>query len=60
MNKTIRSVSLSNDIDNKLKEESKLRGTTISANVSRILYEYYQNNPIKDKNNLNIMPIKRK
>lgn len=60
MNKTIRSVSLSNDIDYKLKEESKLRGTTISANVSRILYEYYETNPIKDKNRLNIMHTTKK
>lgn len=61
MKKTIRSISLSNEIDNKLKMESNIRGTTISANISRILYEYYLKNPIKSDNNLNILPsIKHK
>ena len=61
MKKTIRSISLSNEIDNKLKMESNIRGTTISANISRILYEYYLKNPIKSDSNLNILPsIKHK
>ena len=61
MERTIRSISLSNEIDIKLKEESDIRGTTVSANISRILYEYYLRNPIKSKQDLNILPsIKRK
>ena len=61
MERTVRSISISNEIDTKLKEESNIRGTTISANISRILYEYYLKNPIKSNTNLNILPaIKRK
>ena len=61
MERTIRSISLSNEIDNKLKMESNIRGTTISANISRILYEYYLNNPLKTTDNLNLLPtIKRR
>jgi len=41
MNKTIRSVSISNEIDEKLIYDSKNRGLTISANVTRILYDYF-------------------
>ena len=57
MEKTIRSISLSNEIDNKLKIESNIRGTTISANISRILYEYYLKNPIKSEHSLNVLPV---
>ena len=57
MKKTIRSISLSNEIDNKLKLESNIRGTTISANISRILYEYYLKNPIKSEYSLNVLPV---
>jgi hypothetical protein len=32
-------------MDDKLKEDSNYRGLTISANLSRILYEYFQNQP---------------
>ena len=61
MKKVIRSISLSNKIDINLKKESELRGTTISANISRILYEYYLKNPINSNKDLNILPsIKRK
>tara|TARA_B100000287_G_C20003871_1_gene531708 strand:- start:167 stop:334 length:168 start_codon:yes stop_codon:yes gene_type:complete len=42
--KKIRSISLSPEIDDKLEADSKSRGLTISANVTRILYEYLQNN----------------
>jgi hypothetical protein len=42
MNKKIRSISLSKNMDNQLKEDSEDRGLTISANVSRILYDYFQ------------------
>ena len=55
MKKVIRSISLSNEIDNNLIKESEIRGTTISANISRILYEYYLKNPIKSKQDLNIL-----
>ena len=55
MKKVIRSISLSNKIDINLKKESEIRGTTISANISRILYEYYLKNPIKSKQDLNIL-----
>tara|TARA_Y100000590_G_scaffold220005_1_gene249079 strand:+ start:1018 stop:1200 length:183 start_codon:yes stop_codon:yes gene_type:complete len=44
MNKKIRSVSLSENIDNQLIKDSDNRGLTISANVSRILYEYFISN----------------
>ena len=55
MKKVIRSISLSNKIDINLKKESEIRGTTISANISRILYEYYLKNPIKSNQDLNIL-----
>ena len=42
--KKIRSLSLSPEIDERLEQDSKNRGLTISANVTRILYEYLQNN----------------
>ena len=42
--KKIRSISLSPEIDDKLEADSKSRGLTISANVTRILYEYLQKN----------------
>ena len=46
MNKKIRSISISDNIDNQLMSDSKHRGLTISANISRILYEYFQQNGI--------------
>ena len=65
MKKIIRSISIMESLDKNLKEDSEVRGLTVSANVSRILYEYLQaNSPkyISKKNNiLNIMPtIKQK
>tara|TARA_Y100001938_G_C7823595_1_gene297820 strand:- start:212 stop:379 length:168 start_codon:yes stop_codon:yes gene_type:complete len=42
--KKIRSISLSSEIDEQLEEDSKKRGLTISANVTRILYEYFLSN----------------
>ena len=63
MNKKIRSISISDSIDNQLMDDSKLRGLTISANISRILFEYFQQNSIKrltnDKRKLNILPTKQ-
>ena len=44
MNKKIRSISISEVIDNQLMNDSKHRGLTISANISRILFEYLQQN----------------
>ena len=45
MEKKIRSISISHGIDEKLIVDSKSRGLTISANVSRILYDYFINEP---------------
>ena len=45
MEKKIRSISISEVIDNKLIDDSKSRGLTISANISRILFDYFQNQP---------------
>ena len=42
MNKKIRSISISDNIDNQLMDDSKYRGLTISANISRILFDYFQ------------------
>ena len=41
MDKKIRSISISENIDEKLILDSKSRGLTISANISRILYDYF-------------------
>lgn len=41
MDKKIRSISISKGIDNKLIKDSRSRGLTISANISRILYDYF-------------------
>jgi len=45
MDKKIRSISISEIIDSKLIDDSKSRGLTISANISRILFDYFQNQP---------------
>ena len=45
MDKKIRSISISYGIDEKLILDSKSRGLTISANISRILFDYFQNQP---------------
>ena len=45
MEKKIRSISISEIIDSKLIDDSKSRGLTISANLSRILFDYFQNQP---------------
>ena len=42
MEKKIRSISISEIIDSKLINDSKLRGLTISANISRILFDYFK------------------
>ena len=65
MKKTIRSISIMESLDKNLKEDSEVRGLTVSANVSRILYEYLLGNSSKytsKKNSaLNVMSaIKQK
>ena len=65
MKKIIRSISIMESLDKNLKEDSEIRGLTVSANVSRILYGYLQGNSskhISKKNNiLNVMSsIKQK
>lgn len=45
MDKKIRSISISHGIDEKLIVDSKSRGLTISANISRILFDYFRNEP---------------
>jgi hypothetical protein len=45
MEKKIRSISISYGIDEKLIIDSKSRGLTISANISRILFDYFRNEP---------------
>tara|TARA_Y100001938_G_C7883329_1_gene326118 strand:- start:32 stop:202 length:171 start_codon:yes stop_codon:yes gene_type:complete len=42
--KKIRSISISSEIDELLEQDSKKRGLTISANLSRILYEHLSSN----------------
>ena len=45
MEKKIRSISISHGIDEKLIVDSKSRGLTISANLSRILFDYFRDAP---------------
>ena len=45
MEKKIRSISISEVIDSKLIDDSKSRGLTISANLSRILFDYFKDTP---------------
>ena len=45
MKKKIRSISISENIDEELQKDSNYRGLTISANISRILYDYFQEQP---------------
>ena len=47
MKKKIRSISIAEKIDEKLQEDSNYRGLTISANLSRILYDYFEDQPKK-------------
>ncbi len=57
MKKKIRSISIAEKIDQKLKNDSNYRGLTISANISRILHEYFESLPIKNGVKL---PVKQK
>ena len=54
MKKTIRSISIMESLDNELKEDSELRGLTISANITRILYDYFKTIPQKGSNILKV------
>ena len=45
MEKKIRSISISEIMDSKLIDDSKSRGLTISANISRILFDYFKDQP---------------
>ena len=51
MERKIRSISISHGIDEKLILDSKSRGLTISANITRILFDYFRNEP-KDTNRI--------
>ena len=48
MEKKIRSISISENMDKQLKDDSNYRWLTISANLTRILYDYFQNENIKN------------
>ena len=50
--KKIRSISISENIDSQLLNDSNYRGLTVSANITRILYEYFQSNLINKKMNI--------
>ena len=59
MKKIIRSISIMESLDYDLKEDSEIRGLTVSANVSRILYNYLQKNStkvVKERKKLNLLP----
>jgi len=47
MKKKIRSISISERIDEKLQDDSNYRGLTISANLTRILFDYFKDLPQK-------------
>ena len=55
MKKKIRSISIAETMDEKLQDDSNYRGLTISANISRILYDYFQNQPQKSGNKLKVI-----
>ena len=42
MNKKIRSISIAEKMDEKIQQDSNYRGLTISANITRILYDYFE------------------
>ena len=60
MKKVIRSISIMDSLDRTLIEDSQYRGLTISANITRILFEHFQANSIRDKKKLNLLPTKHK
>jgi hypothetical protein len=54
MKKKIRSISISENIDSQLKNDSDYRGLNISANISRILHEYFQSQPKRNNKYLEV------
>ena len=52
MNRKIRSISITESMDTRIVEDSKERGLTISANISRILFDYFEK-PKIIKTNIN-------
>ena len=56
MKKKIRTISISDIIDKQLTEDSNYRGLTVSANLSRILFEYFKINKINPSGNK--LPVK--
>ena len=59
MNKKVRSISIAEHIDDKLIQDSSFRGLTISANLTRILHEYFQNQPNNKVNGIKLKVKKR-
>ena len=55
MKKKIRSISIAEKIDEQLQEDSNYRGLTISANLTRILHDYFEDLP---KSNGIKLPVK--
>ena len=60
MEKKIRSISISESIDNKLIEDSRYRGLTISANLTRILHDYFISQPNNNYRTGNVLEVKKK
>jgi hypothetical protein len=59
MKKIIRSISILDSLDQTLKDDSQYRGLTVSANITRILFDHFQTNSIQNKDGLNLLPTKR-
>ena len=59
MNKKIRSISISDEMDKKLTNDSQTRGLTISANISRILFDYFQDNNLPQQSGIRL-PVKNR
>lgn len=56
MKRKIRSISITETIDSKIIDDSKARGLTVSANISRILYNYLEKPKIiKNRSSLNVI-----
>ena len=54
MNKKIRSISISDEMDKKLTDDSQIRGLTISANISRILFDYFEESSLPKSNGIRL------
>ena len=56
MKRKIRSISITEVIDSKIIDDSNARGLTVSANISRILYNYLEMPKIiKNRSSLNVI-----